>query len=788
VSLILPNLDDKSFSQIADEARLLIPSTAPEWTDHNVHDPGITFTELFAWLAEIAHYRVNQTSAASYERFFSLMGVAQHPPQAAEVSVAFEFNPLAQGLLIPRNSNLIAVGLEPYQFATVRDQFLTRARVKRVVTHAGERKIVQTTAEQNEIGHYEAFGPLPAVGDSIVVEFDDWFDQPQGQFQITLYEDDLTFREPLSEKAVGFEPSATVRWQYRSDSQGGPSEWTDLDVVHDETLCLSRSGDLIFKTPTNNAAANHKQLRAILTKGYFEIPPRITSIRTNNVRARQVETVVNEGPTQGLGTADQTVRLKKAPPFINPVVDEGAFQVGDVLDWKAFISRLREAEQRYGSPMREMVLYLVRRLQSLPNATINLSEPDPSDLLKQQEYALAQAFDQLLSDQDFYQPSVFGSLSIPVELTESNRCRKEGTTRRLNRFLLQLLFPDLILSDRVEVQVGVPAPNVEDEINSWQTWQRVDDFLSSGPDDNHYVLDPVVGLILFGNGLNGRIPQTTQFIRIRFYRYSQLEKGNVTAGHHWTLDRVPPNTPITKRVNAATATGGRRKETLEETKLRAREVFRKETAILTAKDYETLAQDTPGLRIARVKVLPNFNPKLCTITLPGEVTIIVEAQPAPRAAFPDALPTPPSEGFLNTIRNSLDSRRVVTTNLHVIGPNYVEVGVSCRVYLKKRVAESTARVTIERAIREFLDPVFGGPTGDGWPFGRSIFPSEISQQLTRVSGVDFVTNVGVNGQLAGVPFGLPYNGLPTSGAHHLMIVAFENRDQESTSRMESNCG
>jgi len=36
MGLVLPNLDDKPFGQIADEARQLIPSSAPEWTDHNV--------------------------------------------------------------------------------------------------------------------------------------------------------------------------------------------------------------------------------------------------------------------------------------------------------------------------------------------------------------------------------------------------------------------------------------------------------------------------------------------------------------------------------------------------------------------------------------------------------------------------------------------------------------------------------------------------------------------------------------------------------------------------------
>jgi len=123
MALVLPNLDDKPFQQIVDEARQLIPSNAPEWTDHNVHDPGITFTELFAWLAEIEHYRLNRPSAASYERFFSLMGVTPESAQGAEVSVAFEFNPLSQGLLIPANTKMFAIGIKDVPFQTIADQY-----------------------------------------------------------------------------------------------------------------------------------------------------------------------------------------------------------------------------------------------------------------------------------------------------------------------------------------------------------------------------------------------------------------------------------------------------------------------------------------------------------------------------------------------------------------------------------------------------------------------------------------------------------------------------------------
>ena len=779
MALILPNLDDKSFERIVEEARLLIPSTSPEWTDHNVHDPGITFTELFAWLAEIAHYRLNRTSAASYERFFSLMGVTPLPARAAEVSVAFEFNPLANGVLAPANSKMWAIGIETVPFQTLRDQYLTKARVNRVVTVAGGLETVQTTAEKNEVGHYEAFGPAPAAADFLRLEFEDWFEEPQGQLEITLFEDDLPARKPLPAKATTFEPSATIRWEFRSDPVGAAEEeWTALDVLQDKTLSLSRSGYLIFRSPTGNDAVRHKELRAVLAAGQFEIPPRIVSIRTNTVHARQIETIVNEEPTAGLGTADQVVRLKKWPVFINTQIDDAPFQVGEVLDWEALVGRLREANDLYGSPLKETVLYLVDKLGSVPDANVDLQKPRRDDPLRSQEYFLAQAFEKLLEDEDLYQPSKFAGIEVPAELTESGRCKNTSSTRRFNRLLLQLIFPDLFVGDRIAVQVGVPAETVVEEVKTWRTWQQVDDFQKSGPDDYHYVFDAETGTIQFGNGLNGKVPQPTELIRPRFYRHSKLEQGNLTANHQWVLEAVPPGTPITKRANVAPAAGGRRKETIDETKIRTREVFRKERAVLTGTDYETLALNTPGLRVTRAKVIPNFSPKFPCLKLPGEVTLIVEPQPPPRAAFPSAPPTLASEGFLATIQNEVERRRIVTTNIHVIGPRYIEVNVSGRVFLKKRVSEAEALESIKRALAEFLDPVFGGPErGKGWPFGRSIFPSEISQQLTKVAGVDYVTQIAINNLAPGEALKMPYDGLPTPGRHTMTTVAFENRGQ-----------
>ena len=83
MSLLLPNLDDRKWADLVDEGRALIPVYGPEWTDHNVHDPGITIMELLAWIAEMDIFTLNRVSEADRLKFLRLVGVAPKSPMPA---------------------------------------------------------------------------------------------------------------------------------------------------------------------------------------------------------------------------------------------------------------------------------------------------------------------------------------------------------------------------------------------------------------------------------------------------------------------------------------------------------------------------------------------------------------------------------------------------------------------------------------------------------------------------------------------------------------------------------
>ena len=66
-------LDDLSFDDLVSEGIGLLPSVAPEWTDFNASDPGITFLELFAYFSELLIFQAGQLTPQHIAAFLKLL-------------------------------------------------------------------------------------------------------------------------------------------------------------------------------------------------------------------------------------------------------------------------------------------------------------------------------------------------------------------------------------------------------------------------------------------------------------------------------------------------------------------------------------------------------------------------------------------------------------------------------------------------------------------------------------------------------------------------------------------
>ena len=103
MTLPVTNLDDRSFQDIVDEAKRLIPKYCPEWTNHNLSDPGVALIELFAWMTEMTLFRLNQVPDVFYTRMLNLLGFEPFPATAARADDADLVNDDGRGVEVRRS-------------------------------------------------------------------------------------------------------------------------------------------------------------------------------------------------------------------------------------------------------------------------------------------------------------------------------------------------------------------------------------------------------------------------------------------------------------------------------------------------------------------------------------------------------------------------------------------------------------------------------------------------------------------------------------------------------------
>ena len=138
--------------------------------------------------------------------------------------------------------------------------------------------------------------------------------------------------------------------------------------------------------------------------------------------------------------------------------------------------------------------------------------------------------------------------------------------------------------------------------------------------------------------------------------------------------------------------------------------------------------------VRRAKALPLAHPLFPDVKVPGAVTVII----VPDAKVPDPQP---SDGLLRTVCAYLESRRLLTTELFVVGPRYVSVSVEATVVADDDADPGRVKQDVEAALSSYLHPLTGGDDGSGWPFGGPIRYSQVLQRVFTVDGVDSVPSL-----------------------------------------------
>lgn len=684
MGLDVPDLDDRTYEALLEDAIKRIPVHAPEWTDHNAHDPGITILELLAWLAETHGYQLDQVTDEHRRKYLDLVGVSPRPPRPARVALSVDIpeeftfpddtgsSGDADHRVLPAGTQVLAEtgSREHISFETDEAVPLTRAEIAAVISEHERGRTDHTSDNETEGRSFRAFGRDADPGNALYIGFDrDPFASAERLSLFFESHDETLIDTADRADESAFEPSLEVRWEYCTafDEWYRDDAWNPIDVAVDDTKHFYRGGRVTLEAP--EAWPDESMAARILGRDQelFWLRCRI---------AQRPPPDREPVPVAGLASPAQTDQYALLEPCPSSL-DTGA-------------------------------------------SKSDTGETTPSQR-RRERYEIPPRFDAVTTN---VVPARHRDRETDVRLERVERGgpvpgydRTDTTAQPDQRFA----FPD------APVEQATVAVDGEE-------WERVDDFDESGPDDAHYVLDRAAGVIQFGDGRHGAIPPVRRPVLATDVVYSGGPAGNVGAGATWqvTADAyrqlaVEPRAP---------ATGGQPAESVAEAVSRAREERRVPHRAVTAADYRELAARTPTVQVERAATIA----RKCdgdAQTEGNHVTVVViPAAPTYRRR---AIPT---RGFLDAVELYLCRRSLLSDRVSVVAPTYVGVNITAEVDVADGHSPGTVRETAEAALTTFLDPLEGFE-GDGWPFDRPVHPSELYERLESLPGVEDAVDVSV---------------------------------------------
>ena len=275
----------------------------------------------------------------------------------------------------------------------------------------------------------------------------------------------------------------------------------------------------------------------------------------------------------------------------------------------------------------------------------------------------------------------------------------------------------------------------------WEDWVEVDTFAGSGADARHVMVDRARATVVFPPAVRepdgslrhyGATPPKGAPLRVPRYRVGGGHGGNVAAG---TLSVLRSTVPFVSRaVNRAAAHDGTDGETIEEAKVRGPLALRTRDRAVTLEDYEQLAKRAaPG--VARTHAVAETGDVLGVRLLVVPTAAIADDG---RVAYSDLIPAPE---LLGAISEDLEPRRLAGTRLLIEPPEYQGVKVVARLRARPRVAVDRLKTDALAALYRHFDPVRGGASGGGWPFGRPVLAGEVYSVLQSLPGTELVDEV-----------------------------------------------
>ena len=717
--LTLPNLDDRRWADLVEESRALIPVYGGEWTDHNVHDPGITLVELLAYLAELDLFQINQIPDEHKRQFLGLIGLHPNPTTAARTFLKLTLDKIVPSFDLPAGVAFTTNSSSPVRFQTMEAAELVGGDLVAIQSASGG-GYTDLSQQWRKGTPIPILGTNPQVGSAVYFGFSlavpvakklslylAFAGKKTNRLERKRIEEEICARSLDCTSPKSWNPcrkgglevtraapqtveqqlhhqSVQVAWEFLAD-QGTDGEWQSLNAsgidFQDETRSLTLDGVVRFRVP---APMRAKALGPVAQKLFY-------------VRCRIVSGMYDEAPvlrdalfnaTAVRQFAPETSKLRIAP---NAVLPAPAPKAGD----------------------RIYPLFEVDTVGRITKLTLQPADSALPEFLVL-NYEAPGANEGSLQSESVFLGKASGFPLDHFDLPDSP-----------------------VLPDNFHLFVQ--------SASGWTEWKRRDDFEASTAADAHFVLSSTNGRLQFGDGKRGLVPDAGSLI-FALGNSTRAAQGNVSANSISKLEDSlhnrailaqswnEANAALARVTNPLAANGGLAKETLDLASLRAIALVNSPTRAISRSDIENFALGTPGVRLARAIAIPNFHDHFPCLSAPGLVTVVVVPY------LPEGKPYP-SAPTRNLILSYLNRRRILGTKFRVVGPFYVGVSLQASVKSVQGTNPITVREAIVSRLEQFLDPLLGGEEGTGWPFGKHVYIADLLSVIADVPGADHVLSL-----------------------------------------------
>jgi len=310
-----PHLDDRTFQDIVDETKRLIPRFTPEWTNHNVSDPGVALIELFAWMSEMVLFRVNQVPERLYVHFLDLVGIQPFPPAVADVDLTFWLSaPADRPVRVPAGTQVSTVGDDPVVFSTSDEAVVAPPELVAALAGTAAGQVRDVWEDLTVPGAAAVCFPSDpvATGDALYLG-------TRASLAHHAVRLDLVARA----EGIGVDPrTPPLAWEVWDGEA-----WVGCHVESDSTGGLNKSGSVVLLLPGRHeplalGGTLAHWLRVRLTRPRpgqptFQASPRVSSVRLSavgvTVPAEHAGTVPAELLGRSTGTPGQVLRCSSWP-------------------------------------------------------------------------------------------------------------------------------------------------------------------------------------------------------------------------------------------------------------------------------------------------------------------------------------------------------------------------------------------------------------------------------------------------------------------------------------------